>query len=58
MDVKIEVPESDSLEVRILFRHFNTTVDSHNSQVNPYSGYLEAGLLHKAIGSSVPDILG
>lgn len=51
MGVKIEVSESDSLQTRVLFKHFNTTVDSYTSQVNPYSKYLEAGLLHKAIDS-------
>ncbi|TSA87872.1 hypothetical protein FNU79_01080 [Deinococcus detaillensis] len=47
---------------QILYRHFRSTVRSYLALTTPYSGYLEAGLLHKTIeelgdqGQKIQDI--
>ncbi|ULH18189.1 hypothetical protein MF271_22220 (plasmid) [Deinococcus sp. KNUC1210] len=49
LNAQLDNLHDDSFRSRILLRHFNITIESYNRQVNPYSGYLEAGLLHKSI---------
>ncbi len=49
LKVKIDLSNSEPSQSRILLNHFQTTINSYNNQINPYSGYLEAGLLHRSI---------